>query len=454
MATPTATFLGLLATALSAPERVRLDSMSSDLRFILSEFEIPDRIQLRAVELGYKSLALFAVLGDDRPSVRALIATDFFLNAQEPNLDADLALQARLMSAQILAAWLSAGTRATEEAKQSADNRLLRLPNLISRTALTALRMKYELAHTRVSDKIYPCASLLEKRMEEVEEGGITAPPLTEVISVEEADDEQIQLSDNGSNIRIRKAPKAIPQPATTEQLRQRLRTLSIAYTIVSYKHSSRLWLRTSTHDVWLNYTDYLLSDQVASYNLDTDGCSIKAAWKTVLEYDMGMRKLACRKITYDGQDFKTAIEFAMNDLQCRERYFVTPTALINASLAKKPHVATGTAVPPPLKSVSDPTDGPSKHGKLKSRKQAQRARQKERAKSEAKSEAVRVLPPGFPDAKRAKIARTPDGRNICGFFQLPAGCRKQNCSYLHVCDKCYGNHPAHKCTTGKEASS
>ena len=79
MATPTATFLELMSTALSAPERVQLDSMSSDLRFILSEFEIPDRIQLRAVELGYKSLALFAVLGDDSPSVHALIATDFFL---------------------------------------------------------------------------------------------------------------------------------------------------------------------------------------------------------------------------------------------------------------------------------------------------------------------------------------------------------------------------------------
>ena len=128
MATPTATFLGLMATALSAQERELLDSMSSDLRFTLSEFEIHDRIQLRAVELGYKSLALFAALGDDRPSVRAVIATDFFLNAQEPNLDADLALQARLSSTQILAAWLSASTRATEESKQSADNRLLRLP--------------------------------------------------------------------------------------------------------------------------------------------------------------------------------------------------------------------------------------------------------------------------------------------------------------------------------------
>ena len=444
MATPTATFLGLMATALSAPERVQLESMSSDLRFILSEFEIPDRVQLRAVVLGYKNLALFAVLGDDRPSVRTLIATDFFLNAQEPNLDADLALQARLISAQILAAWLSASTRATEEAKQSADNRLLRLPNLISRTALTALRMKYEHAHARVSDKLYPCASLLEKRMEEVEEGGITAPPLTEVISIEEADDEQIQLSDNGSNIRIRKAPKAILPPATSEELRQRLRTLSIAYTIVGYKHSSRLWLRTATPDVWLNYTDFLLSDQVALYNLDTDGCSIKAAWKTVLEYDLGMRKLACRKITYDGLDFKTAIEFAMNDLQCRERYFVTPTALINASMAKKQHVSAGTANPPPLKTVPASPDGP-KPSKTKLKKQARWAKLKEKKKTEV----VRVLPPGFPDAKRTKVARTPDGRNICGFFQLPAGCRKQNCQYLHVCEKCYGNHPAHKCDAG-----
>ena len=79
MATPTATFLGLLATALTAPERVQLEGMSSDLRFTLSEFEIPDRVQLRAIVFGYKSLALFAVLGNDWPSVRTLIATDFLL---------------------------------------------------------------------------------------------------------------------------------------------------------------------------------------------------------------------------------------------------------------------------------------------------------------------------------------------------------------------------------------
>ena len=76
---PYSNILGTDVDGPVTPERVQPDSMSSDLRFILSEFEIPDRIQLRAVELGYKSLVLYAVLGDDRPAVHALIATDFFL---------------------------------------------------------------------------------------------------------------------------------------------------------------------------------------------------------------------------------------------------------------------------------------------------------------------------------------------------------------------------------------
>ena len=57
---------------LDGPKLVQLASMSSDLR---CEFEVPDRVQLRAVVLGYKSLALVSVLGDDRPSVRALSST-------------------------------------------------------------------------------------------------------------------------------------------------------------------------------------------------------------------------------------------------------------------------------------------------------------------------------------------------------------------------------------------
>ena len=97
--------------------------------------------------------------------------------------------------------------------------------------------MRYKLAHTRVSDKIYPYASLPEKHMEEVEEGGITAPPLTEVISIEEADDKQVQLSDNGSNVRFRKAPKAFPPPALANPVNciHGCRLQALEQTLVTY---------------------------------------------------------------------------------------------------------------------------------------------------------------------------------------------------------------------------
>jgi len=211
MATPVADLMNALGTALSDAEAKQLEDMSSDLRYVLSEFEVPERLQLRTLQLGYKSLATFGVLGDDRAAVRAALKTDFSLDPAEANLDPALAQKARLMTTLLVAAWQSASIRSAEEAKQSADNRLLRLPNLISRTSLVSLRKRFEQDHGRQNDKIYPCASLIERRMEEIEEGGITAPALSEVICIELADDEHVQLADNGTNIKVRKAPKAIP---------------------------------------------------------------------------------------------------------------------------------------------------------------------------------------------------------------------------------------------------
>ena len=68
MATPSTTCLGLAPTAWTE----KLASMSYDLR---CELEVPDRVQLRAVGLGYKNLALASVRGDNWPTVRALSST-------------------------------------------------------------------------------------------------------------------------------------------------------------------------------------------------------------------------------------------------------------------------------------------------------------------------------------------------------------------------------------------
>ena len=85
----------------------------------------------------------------------------------------------------------------------------------------------------------------------------------------------------------------------------------------------------------FLNYTEYLLSDQVAAFHMDEQGLSIKATWETVLGYDMAMRKAACRLVLYNGLDFAAALTLAMEDLTCRTRYFITPTALLSSSKSR-----------------------------------------------------------------------------------------------------------------------
>ena len=149
---------------------------------------------------------------------------------------------------------------------------------------------------------------MLEHRMQEVEEGAISAESLTEVISEEDSIEDVLVALDSSGAIRTRKAPKSIPLPRTTEQLRDRLKTLAISYTLAGYKHGSRLWLRTSTPEVWRDYTGYLLGDQVAAFHQDNEGHTVNASWTTVLNYEHAIRRNMVSRILYDNEDLQTAL--------------------------------------------------------------------------------------------------------------------------------------------------
>ena len=169
---------------------------------------------------------------------------------------------------------------------------------------------------------------MLEQRIQEVEEGNLTAQPLTDILSEEDGPDENFVMLDSGGAIRTRKAPKAIPLPATTEEFRNRMKTLAITYTAACYKHSSRVWLRSTSPAVWLEYVEYILGDQVAAYHLDSSGQTVIASWSTVLAYEHAIRKLMVHRVLYESEDIATALRFACKDLSVKERYFITPTAL------------------------------------------------------------------------------------------------------------------------------
>ena len=106
----------------------------------------------------------------------------------------------------------------------------------------------------------------------------MSAQPLSEMISIELSSDETTTLQEFGPNVKVRQTPEAIALPDTTEEFRNRYKTLAFSYILASYKHSTRQWLRTATMDVWLAFTEYILSDEIALYKLDTRGVNIKAS--------------------------------------------------------------------------------------------------------------------------------------------------------------------------------
>ena len=160
----TAAMLLIMNDPLTEPERQILSSMASDLQFLLSESEVPLRLQHKLAELRYKTMAAFTVMADDRPSMRTTIGADI-LDPSELGLTPQQAAEARLYGNYILSAWIIAGQRLTEEIRMGAESKSLRLPSIIPRTSLIALRQRFEREHGRVPDAIYPCSAMIEKRL-------------------------------------------------------------------------------------------------------------------------------------------------------------------------------------------------------------------------------------------------------------------------------------------------
>lgn len=423
----TAAVVASFAVALTQAEEIILATMDSDLQFLLSEFEVPVQIQLKLAILGSKSIPTFTVMADDRPGMRLAIAADL-IDATEAHLAPAVAATARTVTTALLAAWMSSEQKVAAKIRAAADGSALRLPALLSRPAIVALRQKFETAHGRVNDSVWPCISFVEKRLEEAEEGTCSAPSLTEVISLDRAQDDHIVLSEVGINVKVRKAVKDIAPPASTEEFRTRLKTLAIAYVLAGYKHGNRLWLRSATLQVFQDYTDHMLSDEVAGFALDQDGLSVAASWSTVISYEHALRKCACRAIMYDGKDFATALNDAIKDQAVKGRYFVTPTAILAAAAGGRPQRAPNDYKGSGKGNQVGDEGSSAKKRKLDSRKAGKAA---SKGKGSGKS------------GKSGKGVKTPDGRFVCPYYNTAAGCKKDKCNYVHLCNLCMGEHSA-----------
>jgi len=242
-----------------------------------------------------------------------------------------------------------------------------------------------------------------------------------------------------GGTLRVRKSPKSLPLPRNTEEFRSRFATLTVLLGVAALKHSTRLWLRTTTPELWRSYVEHVLGEQVAAYKTASGGVEYSPSWEIVLSYEHQLRKLACKKVLFEDKDIATALNESLQDLQVKERYFITPLAVSAAS-------SSSSSGGPSRAKAGDWRSEPYDSGKGAKNRKGDGKGGKSKSKAEQRKEDFKKS--ANDRRKQGRAMKTPDGRLICMGFQSKSCKYKDQCRYVHVCSKCFDSgHGADNCT-------
>ena len=102
------------------------DALSAELRFLLEEKGVDEAVMDALAAAGYVTRQRFALVDDDRASLRAALTRDF-------NLDPAPEARNRLWQVAVIDAWESAKLRVERERQEEADARTTRLPKQLGK---------------------------------------------------------------------------------------------------------------------------------------------------------------------------------------------------------------------------------------------------------------------------------------------------------------------------------
>ena len=157
----------------------------------------------------------------------------------------------------------------------------------------------------------------------------------------------------------------------------------------------------------------------------DEEGTIISApSMELVLSYEFQIRKQMV-KLMNEGETMREALDQAMKDGVVKERFFLTPAAYSaltqmggKKEKSRSPRRDRGHGGQGYYSGGSSGSKGKSKGGKSKK-------------------------------GSKALHSKTPDGREICYAWNNKDQRCRHKCGRLHVCQICFGQHPAHACKGG-----
>ena len=438
----------LLTAPLGAAEEAdALKQMDPELHYLIEARKIDLDIIAMISHNGLEDLVTFHKWDDSPEKVREAIIKDL-------KLDPDASPKHRAMVARIVAAWEATGKRIsardTEEAEQRTTGSAM--PKTVPKAVYLEITRTFGRVHRELPDKEQPAKSLVEKRFEQIEEGELIAETMKEIVTKSEESEDAFggcTISADGT-LKLKRGRAESTVPAKPEELRAKLKVLSILWEFVRLKFPKKFMVVGTAKDpeysmsIWSEYADWLLGDEVYENVVHSDGGNMKyrPAWSTLLELDYQVRRRAYKVMNEENITLRKALKEAMAHEPTFRKYFTMPTSLAAGAAAAA--AASHTNKVPPPKQMDRPWDG---------------------AAEPAASWAAPATPPPRPHKGQGKLATpvkkpkkqggkgwtsaasntTPDGRLKCFKFQREK-CFVKDCPRVHVCLVCNGDHPKIRC--------
>lgn len=385
----------------ASTDDVLLKSVESELKFLMDEANVPREVQLLVYRKGFNTVRVFAGIEETKAEVRKLLKTMLPLDYTE-------SAEACQHMALLLSAWDSARLQLSIHEKNKAESKLGVQTRLVQTTEHASMSLAMEPLHGQLSDSELPSKSFLATKLEQVEDNAPYPEDLRDVTSVEDAATEAYDavIDPASSVLKIKPGRSMTTPPKTPEELRRRRRRIGLAWEMVRSKHMSRLWLPERCVDAFRKLSDHVLGPRVAGLRAG-DGRS--PTWNLVLQYEAELRKHAY-KFVRDGEavDLASALQMACKAPDIMNNFFTVPFTV--QALSANP---------------GEDTVGPISGA---------------RGKGQNK---------GFDKGKVIKKLKKSPGnsrKGVCFAYQKKKGCKKPNCPFEHVCQRCGDAHAYFEC--------
>ena len=238
-----------------------------ELTFILSEVEVPMKLQYDLVMAGYRSTRRFAAIEDTKTEVRAALKDAIGL---DPTTGAD----ARLGMALLVAAWDLCQASTKKDIELRTESRVTGLSRHVPANDRLAMRKILENKAGKLPDDEIPGTGYLSFKLEEVETNDPKASPLEDIAHPEHSMDTDLTIGlDSAGAFRTVRKKSKVDVPLSPEHYRKRMRVECNLWMMVSSKFSSRAWLQTFSRGPFEAFVDYVLGKHVwdlgQSHNTD-----------------------------------------------------------------------------------------------------------------------------------------------------------------------------------------